>query len=702
MANVIRISGPSGWSTDPETRRMTTHTTSCPKSTREEAPAPTDLNDRVAAAFRANFIDSVPSLEGLVVWLVNTEFRSAFLENHALSKEEQCNTLQGILRTIQGDQPSIESTLSLEGRAVEFGEENKDATTFRVAYDMIHNGYNGLRCYTKVALADLDIKSEAKRLYKMIHQEKPVDGPVGENTLDHGAFIHETKDSCISSLLRAAHGLSCGRRMKLEGAGKPMRTICYAGRPDTDYKLKELITMIFRTELKEGRLDLTETQRKGEEPIDLSVVINSLISTFSKQDIHLDGEMTEYELLQREIDLLKNWQGREIEIDGFRVKPNIKLYYGNFNFVNALERALPDSISGRLRGQLISDSVDDLRKLIPTGQLNNRISEALNKLELGIEDGTLKSEEKLFLRILICKEAGLPTVFHCRSCVDRTTIAAAMVYDLNQWTDLGLDIPENPLKLVDTEEFKELFWGHIAHAINISSYSRKEGGYKWQTTPFKWFTQHPTVLRLMPQRLLQKFNFFDLSIKELCDFFVEKKATKSGGMKIRPTPKYLVMLPFFIAVSMYRKVLSVKENGAVENAKLLYRVPIGIACGILALALETVLYTAGFIGGLCIQAQNKKLVKDTNEMEMSLLAEGKKEGVSLLQREIATRGLKDATPHLLGLSLMLLPFSVIPSHILLKGVYIEGADKKQPAIFGDTPRVAPVVSKAATRPLFSN
>lgn len=731
MAGVIRYSTGEGFTLDPRASGATQHTSSSPERTDETAPAQNELNERVNRAFHTNFSPQTltPTLRGLVIWLIKTEFKDSFFGVRKLSETEQKNSIQGIFRTLQGNQRSLESTLTLEGRAQK-GTPPREPP-FRIVYSMLRNGFNGLRYHTDTPIADLDIKKEAKAIYELIHGDAPIEIKTVQAS-DQDSIV---EDSVISSLLRCAHGLSCARAMKLGRGDDTPRTICYAARPDTCAKLQELVTMLFWTEQREGRINLDDWDE--ETPIDLRFVINSLISTFSAKDILAPGEMTEYKLLLEELKLLAEYAGKEMEIANpenpeqkIVVRLNYKIYCGNFNFVNALEKALPQSISGQLRAHLISDTVNDLEALIPKEKMTKRIQGYLTQLR----KGRLSSEETLLLRFLIAQEAGLPTVIHCRSCVDRTTIAAAMIYALNQWTDLGYAIPENPLDLLDSEDFKELFWDHIAHAIEISAYSRKEGGYKWHTTPFKWFTQHPTVLRLMPNRLQQQFNFFDLSFSEMGELIFNPKCLKKwkglylpvvlGTLAIATTllvtiahlpllaiglsalailfiltcSKYVTILPFFLAVSAWRKIASAKENSTPENLKLAYRIPIGVAFGALSMAMMTLLFFLGTIAGCIIRTGDYIYLKKMRFVENRLRKQQAREGEEFtplqdvrtplqdVRKEITKNGREKFFPLRLGLGLALLPFTLIPKQILRKGIYIQRAGgEKVPVLFEDTP-----------------
>lgn len=705
-AKVLRYSTQDGWEHNPIGRKSDTYV-SIPSSI-----------ERVQRAFREAFPDpthqKAPSLRGLVCWIVHTEFEDSFFGKHTLSKKGQRDSLEGILRTLQGGQSSIKSSLSLAGRVER--ERPSPRQNFLIQYDMLLNGFNGLRYLSAQPIEKINIKEEARAIYNLLHQEPPTDSE--EPVADAKEYKeYKVKDSAISSLLRCAHGLSCARGMKLGREEETPRTICYAARPDTTAKLKELVTLIFWTEVKEGRIQLTEDQKAGRAPIapiELRFVINSLIATFSKRDLIGRGEMPEYQLIIDELMLLHRHLGTLMKIqknpdDPFSIVQipvilNYRVYCGNFNFMNALERALPDSLTGKLRGLLISDTVEDLKSLIPKDKLIPTVQHYLTLLG---EKG-LTSEEQLLLRSLICKEAGLPNVIHCRSGVDRTTIAAAIIYAFNQWTDLGKEIPENPLELLDEPEFKELFWAHIAHAITITSYSRKESGFKWQL-PFPkvftehstllglWFSQHPTVLRLMPDRLLRNINWWDLTPgeqKELSDLSFKTLKIKGANIKV-PTP-YFFMLPFLKVMSTLRKLrahdcdkINKKEvfAAAIQAAVfMLFAFVIGEVAGALLFAFNTLR-----LPGYAMYYMGVALKAAAGDQESQKRLRNLRTHIGLFHFGLQEKGshhtmTMDFAHLFLGVHLALAAFAMQPEKILRKGLYIEQADgTKNPLIFGDTP-----------------
>lgn len=709
MALTPRYSTDAGWTLDAKAPLATMDVATAPQRSQDDAPGIPDITTRVYQAFQAAFTDMhvVPTLEGLVTWLIHTEFKSSFLGKHTLSAKEQLNSIQGILRTLQGGQSSLHSELSRGGRVqADVPPSAQSELPFQVVYSMLKNGFNGLRYFSPTPIAKLDIKAKAQMIYDLIHKGAE---PTFETVPETQEGITTVEDSVISSLLRPAHGLSCARAMKL-GRGANQRTLCYAGRPDTCDKLIELVTMLFWTEVREGRINLRDWDCTT--PIDFRFVINSLISTFRKQDLIAKGEMTEYKLLLDELKLLARYEGTDLVIENpdnrgqkVLVRLNFKVYCGNFNFVSSLEKALPASISGKLRGRLISDSFDDLEALI---RPEKKTAESIKKYLAQLRKGKLTSEEELLLRFLICKEAGLPTVIHCRSCVDRTTIAAAMIYALNMWTDLGNPIPNNPLKLLDEEIFKELFWDHIAHAITISSYSRKEGGYKWHTGPFKWFTQHPAVLRLMPARLLQSFNWWDLSAAEqqelqtLSNERIKYFSIKFGKKKypIKGPSPYFFMLPFLKVMSTIRCIRASKTAKVEFKEVILPALGVALMTTLAAIlgeiygallftvkSLVAVIYALYYLGvgirALCGHELSQRRMKNLR------FKAGFTHGLPHcgFQERGTDHTLTLDFAHLfMGLHLAAAAFTLLPEKIIRKGTYIEHAEgQRVPLLFGDTP-----------------
>lgn len=315
-------------------------------------------------------------------------------------------------------------------------------------------------------------------LYRMVH-----------NGLVPGAIT--------SSFNRVSDKLSMARQMTTEGATE--RPICYAGRPDSLEKCIELAGLVFQGQLRCGQ---EIPQENG--VYQLQFAINSSLTT-------IPGS-SEYKLTKKEYDILKQFNGQTISLKDpsgtlRHVKCKVIFFAKQFNFCTSLEKTLGASTSGKKVSDVLSANGEEIRQFLGAERASRpEISQLLHILTSYV----LSTEEELFCRILLFKRAGIPLVVHCKSCVDRTSLAVAMAYALDQWETSGQLLPALPYKILQNEQYKELFFAHLSTGAMMPFYSRagkdfNDGfGFKWQ---IKWAgkplccTQNPSMLAMMPERL---------------------------------------------------------------------------------------------------------------------------------------------------------------------------------------------------------
>jgi len=316
------------------------------------------------------------------------------------------------------------------------------------------------------------------------------------------------KKAISSSLDRTSEHCTLARSMEIAEKDRhghwKYKPLCYAARPDTPEKLQEVVSMVFTSTKRDAAPSNAVYQPR--------IAIFSLIGTADIGDAESD-------LIKAEKDMLDQ-QARNppMQIDDennlqYQVKPEFALFCRQFNFMSTVEKVLPGSVSGQKRAEEFSQGslatlerwVNEERALKPFSRRNEKILQSAFKQ---LKEGGLTTEEDLFLRILICQKARIPYLLHCRSCVDRTSIAAAMSYAAKICENYIKD-PENPLSLLDDERFKEAFAAHIAVALETTRYSRNQYGFKWHTGPFPLATFHPALPRLLPERYLTDFQLFN-------------------------------------------------------------------------------------------------------------------------------------------------------------------------------------------------
>jgi hypothetical protein len=153
-----------------------------------------------------------------------------------------------------------------------------------------------------------------------------------------------------------------------------------------------------------------------------------------------------------------------------------------------------------------------------------------------LENPSLLPEEAIFLRDLICKTAKIPIIYHCKHSKDRTTYAGtAISAAIQKWIALGkltgnpfYDIPENPLSILQMEQFKELVLLELPAAHQLSEYSLcANGSICGEELPHRqkgfmfyghghgidWWVQPDILTRILPARLVERASLFKVALQ---------------------------------------------------------------------------------------------------------------------------------------------------------------------------------------------
>ncbi len=301
---------------------------------------------------------------------------------------------------------------------------------------------------------------------------------------------------------------------------KKGESICYAGRPDTEKKALEQASFIFFNEIKSKRKGITETKdAQGNSVYQLDYAVNSLLTSswigHFETPIVTFPERTYLENELKAFDHLKNKGVITIEDPQcpgakYKVKFNPILFSNVFDSLDRLKSWLPPFFTGHSRSVEISEEGYFSLTALARQKLTPKIVSTLKLLERS----DLAPEEELFARDYLCKLLGIPTVYHCKSSVDRTSMIVALSSALQQWMDLGLPLPENICGLIDDYRFKELFAANwmAGHQMTRYACNRKGtvAGQKLKTktlgfTLHRGLIQNPRIARLLPQRYLTDF-----------------------------------------------------------------------------------------------------------------------------------------------------------------------------------------------------
>lgn len=212
------------------------------------------------------------------------------------------------------------------------------------------------------------------------------------------------------------------------------RFLAVTGRPDTKQKAIEQAEFLIRS-----------GQAKNGE---LHYVVNSYLS------FHIEEQKG---MLQKEINALRELEGKSLEVDGqsYIIHP---ILFNTQIAMKTFEPFAPYDLSGKqVSDHINADNFRQLEALVGNGN-DPLIRKALEQLK----SPHLLAEEEILLRAFICEKLGIPSVHHCASSKDRTTIGLAIAGALRKWIELHELIGKNPfpdgnlLSLWKNESFKHL------------------------------------------------------------------------------------------------------------------------------------------------------------------------------------------------------------------------------------------------------
>ncbi len=211
------------------------------------------------------------------------------------------------------------------------------------------------------------------------------------------------------------------------------------GRPDTYVKAIEQAQMLIRNgQAQDGHLNY---------------VVNSYVNVSFEENS---------KMLQNEIDTLNRIDGQQITVDGklYTLHP---ILFNTQLTMKPFEPFAPIDISGKQASEQLNRAnfvkfktlVDSLK----TAQNTSFIDKIMAKLD---PSNSLQPEEEILLRAVVCHYLGIPSIHHCASSKDRTTVGLAIAGALRKWIALHELLGKNPfpgndpLLLWKNEAFKHL------------------------------------------------------------------------------------------------------------------------------------------------------------------------------------------------------------------------------------------------------
>ncbi len=290
--------------------------------------------------------------------------------------------------------------------------------------------------------------------------------------------VHQVHHAITSSWDRSSSDLHMAKVLVNTETGE---SICYGSRPDTLVRARKQAKDIFRTERKSKFYKgLSKNLKTGE--YTLTYVVNSLTNPVKIQNPTL---LNERESLLGEIGALHEISENPITIDGCTVHLRPIHVHHTLSVFGEIGKILPDSISGndieqginqRGYNTLIEYAKKFANKLKQADlKKYNLINDTIHFLT---QSTSLSVSERLIIVDFLAQICRLPIVHHCKSIVDRTSVASSASM-LNHFIKQGRLIHKIPKtgrrfaihKLLDNENYKKAFvsFMNINHQVSLDA-----------------------------------------------------------------------------------------------------------------------------------------------------------------------------------------------------------------------------------------
>jgi hypothetical protein len=294
-------------------------------------------------------------------------------------------------------------------------------------------------------------------------------------------------------------------------------SIFYAGRPDTHRKAQQQGEQIFRTEFTGNPTHPGKgLQQIGEDTFVLTYMVDSLTNLtrfekkgkgFNERESFLQEQevLAEHRLLAENVlTAFQEEQSEEFPVrkETDRLVPpkassnahplhvrmeNGKTYtiylnpihvHHTMNATGEFSKLLLDTLSGKdleekQNSQMLEKHLAPLaRSFIVQEQGSEKGQLAENVLKELEANKHLKVHERLFLTDLLARLLDLPVVHHCKSVIDRTSVAGSVGAVNHYLLKNGTKFPNPPQDIIKTESYRELFMGILNMQHQVSQDSR--------------------------------------------------------------------------------------------------------------------------------------------------------------------------------------------------------------------------------------
>jgi len=300
--------------------------------------------------------------------------------------------------------------------------------------------------------------------------------------------------------------------------------ICYAGRPSTYSKTLELAKAIYLREKDSNRGIKNISQEVGKPPLfEVTFLVNSVLSTSSLLSAK------EKKVAEEELEALQLLAQNDISFidpdtqEALNLRFNPLFLNDQFNFMNRIEKVLPEHISGEEKSRKLSQMGKDKLECMILEKLdewrNEEDTERFKLLDSVYQVYQhileLTAEEKFCIYDFIGHLLDIPLVKHCASSTDRSSILIAFSAAVKTWIKKGWSVEKEgklaPHLILDDPKFKELFFAYCQTGNLIAEISRGEKGLKWEGGSLM---ENPALARCLPERFLKDFSFGDLKTSE--------------------------------------------------------------------------------------------------------------------------------------------------------------------------------------------
>lgn len=401
---------------------------------------------------------------------------------------------------------------------------------------------NGSKKVTKETLLGTSLQSIPRKNYETIialddtvsnffqrDGFRTVDAYVPNSPLNGQKYEEDGKEvevhsGVTSSFNRLADTVTLLR--KVEGGDGDSH--CYAGRVDQKgptplAKAEEMAKTVFLGEFNgNGGKGI---EKIGTDTYTLQFAVQSVIGSAQLPILRsefksLKDEIKAYELLAKQTkeNPLKIVDPETKKTLYVKVLPPI-ISQTQFNWINQLSMLGDSWVLGEVDAKEISAKADAV--LFEKAEKNEK-PEIRDTVEL-LKQGNLKPWEEILVRAYLCHLLNIAEVIHCKSSVDRTGVAVAIVSSMRQWIQSGREIPKdengkyNILKIASEivvkkgtthpiYPFKELFALNLRKGLIATEFSRGQRGYKLN----RGWSQSLALQDLLPARYLKDYDAKDL------------------------------------------------------------------------------------------------------------------------------------------------------------------------------------------------